>query len=174
MDTDSISFKTLPYFPIQIKLLWSLGLLTFALIFTQIFPFPILLLSWALMLAGAAAIWTTHYRVDIDFLAGSVHDHLWILGYRKGKARYFDTIEFLFLSRIKVSQGMNLWPQSTTVKEDMYDGYIKFSKKHKIHILTKPSKKAALKEIQPLAQKMGLRLVDFTGKKPVEIELNEG
>ena len=169
MNNEKIGFKTLPFFPIQIKLLWSLALVALAIVLTQLVSFPLLVISWAILLGGIIIIWTTHYRVDIDFKVGGIHDYLWILGFRKGTFRYFDTIEFLFISRSKASQGLNLWPQSTTVEEELFDGYIKLSKKHTLHILTKNSKKAALKEIQPLAKKMGLRLVDFTGQKPVEV-----
>lgn len=173
MDEDKISFRTSSYFPTPIKLLWSFGLLAGGIVATNFMSLPFLIPTLGVLAAATAALFTTHYRVDIRFLEGTVHEYCWVLGARIGKPKYFEKIEFLFINKNKVSQTMGMFPQTTTFTEDVYDGYIKFSKSHKVHLFSKPTREAALKTMLPIVQRLNQRLVDFSSKKPKEIKVSD-
>jgi hypothetical protein len=85
-------------------------------------------------------VFTTHYRLTVNFDTKEYHDYVWILGLKNGVKGRFETIEYLFIKKNKVSQTMNLKSLSSTIRKDVYDGYLKFSDKDKIHLLTNDSK----------------------------------
>lgn len=44
----------------------------------------------------------------------------------------------------------------------MYDGYLRFSEKEKIHILTKDNKKHVLAKLQEISAMLNTKIVDYS------------
>lgn len=119
---------------------------------------------WVTVLLGLVGllIITTHYRVTINFGNKTFHDYVWLLGMKLGERGSFDAVEYVFLKREKVSETMHGRVASTTIKKEVYDGYLKFSNGNTLHLLTKDSQKAVLRTLRTVAEKLQTTVVDYT------------
>ena len=150
-----IDFKTSPYF-------------SGALFFGTVLTFIGLLLLAANVLVGLIVLFlcvlltTTHYRIAIDLKKKVYRDYLWILGFRKGDHRSFETIEYIFIKTNNVRQTMNFETISSTIHKEVFDGYLKFSENNKVHLMTSDSKKNLLSKVEPIAKKLCVEIVDYT------------
>jgi hypothetical protein len=113
-----------------------------------------------LLLLVSVIVFTTHYRMELDFSKMQYQDFVWILGLRRGESKPFAGIEYLFAKRIKVSQTMSVRVASTTIQKDQFDGYIKFGDDHKVHLLTSDSRNRLLKRLEEIASKLDTKVVD--------------
>lgn len=151
-----VDFKTAPYFSgIFILLgvfLLSVGLL---LLSTQIIA-SLILFFFSLI------IFTSHYRLLIDFDTKTFHDYVWFLGFKNGEKGKFERVEYLFVKKNTVSQKMQLKAANSTIRKEVYDGYLKFSDAEKIHILTKDNKKDVLAKLQEISGKLNTKIVDYS------------
>ena len=129
------------------------------------FLFTIRNFGGAIPLLISVAIFTTHYRIRIDFESKEYFDYLWILGFKNGEKGKFKNIEYLFIKNNKVSQKMNSRASSTTIRTEVYDGYLKFSEEDKIHLITKSNKERLVKELTRIASMLNTRIVDYTEAK---------
>lgn len=107
-------------------------------------------------------IFTTHYRLRIDPENKVYHDYLWILGFRSGEKGKFITLEYLFIKKNTVSQTMRLRVASSTIQKDVFDGYLKFSDQHKIHLLTLSSKENLINRLKFMAALLKTRIIDYS------------
>lgn len=107
-------------------------------------------------------IFSTHYRLKVDFENKVFHDYLWILGIKQGEKGQFDNIEYLFIKRSKVSQTMQLKAASTTIHKDVYDGYLKFSETNKIHLLTEDHKSELIRKLKVISEKLNSKIIDYS------------
>ncbi len=121
-----------------------------------------LYLGLAMLVTGAVLI-TSRYRLMIDFKNKTYHDYAWILGLKIGGERgVFDQLEYVFIKSSKVSQTMSSRYQSTTVRREVFDAYLRFSENNKLHLLTRDSKEDLLKRTSEIAAKLGVQIVDYT------------
>ena len=158
-----VDFKTSPYFSATITLAGALvGMAGLAIVFTN----PII--GAILVLLGLIVL-TTHYRLTIDFDKKSFHDYVWILGFRNGDKDNFEIIEYLFIKKSKVSQTMHLRVASSTLRKEVYDGYLKFSENNKLHLLTKDSKSDLIKKLRAISTALGVKILDYSEGEPKEI-----
>jgi hypothetical protein len=122
-----------------------------------------------ILLLVSVIIFTTHYRLKIDFDTKVFHDYVWILGLKNGDQRKFENIEYLFIKKSLVSQTMNSLLNSSTFRKHVYDGYLKFSEKDKIHLITKDSKNDLIEKLRVIASRLNVRIVDYSAAEPKEI-----
>ena len=122
-----------------------------------------------ILLVLSVPILTTHYRLRIDFDNKSFHDYIWILGIKRGEKGKFETVEYLFIKTSKVSQTMYLESLSTTIRKDVFDGYLKFSADNKIHLMTLDSKDELIRKLRVIAEKLKARIIDYSDGEPREI-----
>ena len=114
-------------------------------------------------------IFSTHYRLKIDFDNKVFHDYLWILGIKHGEKGQFDNIEYLFIKRSKVSQTMQLKAASTTIHRDVYDGYLRFSETNKIHLMTEDDKSELIRKLKVISEKLNSKIFDYSEGDTKEI-----
>lgn len=107
-------------------------------------------------------IFSTHYRLRVDVNAKAYHDYLWILGFRHGERGTFENIEYLFIKKSAFTQTMSVRVASSTIRKEVYDGYLKFSERDKIHLLTMDSKEQLLAKLSPVATQLKTRVIDYS------------
>lgn len=158
-----IDFKTSPYFSVAITLAGVLvGIAGLAIVGTN----PIL---GAILFFLGLVVSTTHYRLNINFNKKVYFDYVWILGLKSGEKESFKNIEYLFVKKSKVSQTMNLRVVSSTIKKEVYDGYLKFSESNKLHLLTKDSKNDLINKLRVIATALNVKVVDYSDGEAKEI-----
>jgi hypothetical protein len=158
-----VDFKTSGYFS------GTMIFLGIVLLFTGLL---LLSTSWIvglIMLVISTVIFSTHYRLKVDFDKIVYHDYLWILGIKHGEHRQFETIEYVFIKRAKVSQSMHLKAASTTIHKDVYDGYLKFSETNKIHLLTADEKSELVRKLKVISDKLNSKIIDYSDGDSKEI-----
>ena len=117
----------------------------------------------------SAAIFTTHYRLRIDYTKKVFYDYVWILGFKNSNPVKFEKIEYLFIKKSRVSQKMNHIVGSATIQKEVYDGYLKFSDQEKIHLITQDNKKDLIEKLKAMSTKLKVRIVDYSDGEPKEI-----
>jgi hypothetical protein len=151
-----IDFKTSFYFPSSINLA---GIVFFAA------GVPILMVNLIIGIAlciVSVAIFTTHYRLRIDMKNKTYLDYLWIIGFKVGEEAKFDTIQYLFIKKSIVSQTMHARVASSTIRKEVFDGYLKFSDTDKLHIETKESKDALMKKLNVISGLLNTTVIDYS------------
>lgn len=151
-----IDFKTSGYFSGTIIFLGILLLIAGLLVMATHGPVGLIMPLISII------IFTTHYRLKVDFDNKVFHDYLWILGVKHGEKGRFEKVEYLFVKKSKVSQTMRLKAASTTIRKDVYDGYLKFSETNKIHLLTENDKSALIRKLKVMCEKLNSRIVDYS------------
>ena len=158
-----VDFKTANYFAGTIQFLGIVLVLAAVLVFVKSVIASLILLTLSLV------IFSTHYGLTFDFNNKSYFDYLWVLGLKKGDWGKFENIEYLFIQKIKVSQTMNLQSLSSTIRKDMYDGYLRFSEVDKIHLMTRDSKDALISKLRPIAKQLNIRIIDYSEQPPKDV-----
>lgn len=160
-----IDLKTSAYFSGMIMIAGAALVLMSVIVF-----FVKLWLALFLFMCGIV-IFTTHYRLRVDLDKKVFFDYVWILGIKSGEHGAFDHIEYIFIKKSNVSQTMNHRAGSTVLRKEVYDGYLKFSDVNKIHLASRDSKKDLVKQLQPLAMQLNVRMIDHTEGQAFEIRM---
>jgi hypothetical protein len=158
-----IDFRTSAYFP---------GAFIFTAVILLVVAVPVVfmnLIGGLILFLVSLVIFTTHYRISIDLDRKTFHDYLWILGLKNGSRKKFERIEYLLINKSKVSQTMNLRTVSTTVRKEVYDGYLKFSENDKVHLITKDSKEDLVGKLRPISAALNIKVYDYSDGGPKEI-----
>jgi hypothetical protein len=160
---NKVDFKTSPYFSgIFIFLGIFLALIGLPLLFTSIVGAMILLLL-------SLIIFTTHYRLSIDFDTKTFHDYVWFLGFKNGEKGKFEQVEYVFVKKSAISQKMQLKAANSTIRKEVYDGYLKFSEEEKIHLLTKDNKQDVVKKLREISTMLNVKIIDYSRGEADEI-----
>lgn len=153
---NKIDFKTSGYFSWHIILFGIfLAILGLPLLFTSIVGGVILCLI-------SLVILTTHYRVSVDLDKKNYRDYLWILGLRNGEKGKFSNIEYVFIKKGTVTQTMRLRVASSTIRKEVFDGYLKFSEHDKIHLFTMDRKETLVKKLKTISSGLKVKLIDYS------------
>lgn len=152
-----VDFRTSAYFSLPF-LLFAGALSFFGLIALMEGLWWVALLLWL----ASLLIFTTHYRVTINFSDKTFHDYLWIVGMKTGEKGTFDAMAYVFVKKSKVSQTMHARVASTRIEKEAYDGYLKFSNGATIHLATKDSREKLLPKLHRMAHLLELTLIDHT------------
>ena len=156
-------FKTSSYFSgIFIFLGIFLALIGLPLLFTSIVGAIILLLL-------SLIIFTTHYRLSIDFDTKTFHDYVWFLGFKNGEKGKFERVEYVFVKKNAISQKMQLKAANSTIRKEVYDGYLKFSEEEKIHLLTQDNKQDVVKKLREISAILNIKIIDYSRGEAGEI-----
>lgn len=160
-----IDLKTAAYFSGMIMIAGAALILMSVIVF-----FVKMWLALFLFVCGIV-IFTTHYRLRIDLDKKVFFDYVWLLGMKNGEHGTFDHIEYIFIKKSNVSQTMNHRAGSNVLRKEVYDGYLKFSDVNKIHLASRDSKKDLVKQLQPLAMQLNVRVIDYSEGQPYEIHI---
>lgn len=158
-----IDLRTAGYFP-GLMLIPGLVFLILGLVFVV----KILFIGTFLILMSVV-IFTTHYRIAIDLDKKNYHDYLWLLGLKSGERGTFETIDYIFIKKVNVSQTMNSRLSSSTIREESFEAYLRFSESHKVHLLSKKKKYFLVKKLKPLAASLNIKIYDYSEGEPQEI-----
>lgn len=134
----------------------------FVIAFIAVLVFPHSISGAIILSVTSLIIFTTHYRLKVDFEKKNFRDYVWILGLKTGKDERFDQIEYVFITKSRVTQKMQLRGASTTTKKDVYDGYIRFSEHEKVHLITMDEKPKLLQKMTTIGQRLGVGVVDHS------------
>jgi hypothetical protein len=121
------------------------------------------------ILLTSVTIFTTHYRLEVDFVEKKYNDYVWILGFRNSEVRKFEKIQYVFIKKVKVSQVMNLRVASSTIHKEQFDAYLKFSETDKLHLMTMDDKTKLIEKLRQIAKKLSIKIVDYSEGQPVEL-----
>jgi len=105
---------------------------------------------------------TTHYRVSIDYDKHSYHYYVWVFGLKSGDRGTFETVQYIFVNKTKVSQTMHARVASTTIVQDEFNAYMKFSEKHKIHLGSDGSKANLMNRMKQIGGALKCDVLDYT------------
>jgi hypothetical protein len=152
----TIDVKTTAYFTGTMLFLGVVLVIAAILILSESLGGAVFLLFLALI------VFSTHYRLKIDFGKKEFHDYLWILGFKHGEKGKFKEIQYLFVKPCYVSQTMRLRAASSTVKKVTYDGYLRLSETEKIHLMTRDDKETVLEYLHKIAAKLHVRVIDYS------------
>ena len=160
---NAIDFKISGYFSPTINFVGGLlGILGAAVTTTS----P---LAGIIMLLLGFIVVTTHYRLSINFDKKIYRGFGWILGFKRGDRCDCKNNEYLFIKKNKVRQSMNLRVASSTIRKEVYDGYLKFSEDNKLHLLTKDSKNDLIKKLRSISTTLKVKIIDYSVGEPNNI-----
>jgi hypothetical protein len=151
-----IDRKTMPYFSMMYTIVGG------ALAFISMFLVFINTVIGILLAVIGFVLLSTQYRLRIDLSNKTFHDYLWILGFKKGEKGTFDEIQYLYITKSKISRTMNLESLSSTIAGEEFNGYLKFSEDQKIHITSQESKSGTMKKLKEFSALLGVQVVDYT------------
>ena len=160
---NKIDFKTSRYFS---------GTIIFLGLFLLVVGLPVIfvnIIGGLILCFVSLVIFTTHYRLSIDLDNKIYHDYLWILGLRNGEKGKFNALEYVFIKKSNVTQTMRLRVASSTIRKEVFDGYLKFSEHDKIHLLTMDSKEGLIKNLKSISARLKVRIIDYSEGEPKEI-----
>ena len=158
-----VDFRTSPYFSgVFIFIGILLALIGAAGLFINVMDATILLFVSFMIL-------TTHYRLSINLDTKTFHDYVWFLGFKNGEKGKFERIEYLFVKTNRVSQKMQLKAANSTIRKEVYDGYLKFSETEKIHLLTKDNKQDVVKKLREISAILNVKIIDYSKGEADEI-----
>ncbi len=149
-----LDFHASPYFPGSLR---ALGVTLLLILFIPghiLVKFPFFILGLILI--------TSHYRLRFDRMKKAYYDYVWVLGLRFGEWRKFDHIEYLFIKRNRMRQNMNSMTTSTTIHVQVYDGFLRISETHKVHLLTSRDKETVMKKLKALANLLQVDILDYS------------
>ncbi|GCC51763.1 hypothetical protein SanaruYs_19920 [Chryseotalea sanaruensis] len=152
----NVDFKTSNYFS------WHVHAMAAGLVIIALVVFAKSILGGFAILLVCAIIFTTHYRLKIDFEKKEYRDYLWIFGLKDGKKYSFDALAYFFIKTNRVSQTMGLKAANTTVVKEVYDAYLKFSDDEKLHVISSNTKAKILKKLIPVAENLNIKILDYT------------
>lgn len=111
-------------------------------------------------------IFTTHNRLRIDFERKVFLDYLWILGMKHGVNASFETIQYIFIKKVLVSQRMNTRVSTSTIRKEVYKGFLKFSEEEKVFLAENDRKDKLIEKLRSISKKIQVDVVDFAVDGP--------
>ncbi len=156
-------FRTTPYFSGGIL---YLGI---SMVLPGLFITSINILASLPFFLISLIIATTHYRLEVDITNKTYRQYVWLMGLKWGEREPFETIEYMFVKRNKVSQTMNSMLNAREVHSEVYDGFLRFSEKDKVHLATTRTKVNLLKKLTPIANTLQVEILDYSDGTPTVI-----
>src|SRR5688572_12016585 len=160
---NKVDFRTAAYFSIHIRIT------SVFFVFLGLVLLSESLVGGLIMCLISLVFLTTHYRFSVDLDKKVYHDYLWIAGFKNGEKKKYDVIEYVFIKKSSVSQTMHLRVASSTIRKEVYDGYVKFSTDEKVHLLTLDSKGDLMSRLKAIASQLRVRLIDYSEGTPREV-----
>ena len=151
-----ISISIAAYFPLPFVGLAMLIVVTIAIGLAERYG-P---LSFLLIPAGGF-LFAAHYRLTINLVAQTYHDHLWIVGMKKGGKVKFNRIDGLHLTQNAYRQTVSSWASSMTKRGTEYNGFIRFDEED-IQVANATSKRTVMKKLLTLQRALRGNIVSST------------
>ncbi|MGB3851569.1 MAG: hypothetical protein WA958_16495 [Tunicatimonas sp.] len=151
-----ISISTAAYFPLPFVGLAMLILLTGAIWLAERYS-PV---SFLLMPAGLF-LFAARYRLTINLVTQTYHDHLWIVGLKKGPKVKFSRIDGLHLTQNAYRQTISSWASSTTRRGIEYNGFVRFDEED-IQVANATSKRKVMHKLKNIQRALRGNIVSST------------
>ncbi len=107
---------------------------------------------------------TAYSGLQINLLNKTRREYVWLLGLRFGRVESYSTIEYLFLKANHVRQNMSARLATTTLRFQVYDGFIRFSASDKFHLFRGRDQEVVMNKLKALAEKLDVDVQDYTGR----------
>ncbi len=151
-----ISITLAAYFPRPFVALAMLILLTVAIGLARHYgPTTFLLIPAGLFL------FTAHYRLTINLVDQTYHNHLWIVGFKRGGKVKFNRIDGLHLTQNAYRQTISSYASSMTKRGTEYNGFIRFDEED-IQVANATSKRAVMKKLSSIQRALRGNIVSST------------
>ena len=151
-----ISIFIAPYFPLPFVALGMLVLIAVGIWLAERYG-P---LSFLLILAGLF-LFAAHYRLTVNLVAQTYHDHLWITGLKRGSKVKFSRIDGMHLTQNAYRQTFNSWASSTTRRGTEYNGYIRLDEED-IQVVNATSKRNVMRKLKNIQRALRRNIVSST------------
>lgn len=103
------------------------------------------------------AIWFSNKILTIDNSSKEIHEGYWIMGYKTGKPRKYQSIEKIFVNKVKTSQ--NMYSQANhghTTSGVEYHAYLKFDNDEKVFLVSNGDEKKLGEKVTKIREKLGI------------------
>lgn len=107
-------------------------------------------------------IFTIRKRVLLEGNARYYQLYTSILGFKTGKKKYFDTVEYLYITRRKMGQNMSFVSVQNLATFKEYLGSIRFSENEKIILLVRENRESIYKGLENLSDVFQTKIIDYT------------
>ena len=91
------------------------------------------------------------------------------MGFKNGEKGKFERVEYVFVKKSAISQKMQLKAANSTIRKEVYDGYLKFSEEEKIHLITKDNKQDVVKKLREISTMLNVKIIDYSKGEADEI-----
>jgi len=100
---------------------------------------------------------TTNYRLTIDVKDKWYKEHLWLLGFKIGKAKPYQKIEHIYFNKLRRETEYGFVARLTSRKV-IYQGYLKVADDEPIFIGESTKEEPLLKKGEKLAKNLGVEI----------------
>ena len=105
-------------------------------------------------------LWTSFHIVEIDLERKMYHDLTVVLGRKTGETKAFDSIEKVFINRVKFQQASNHY--STGARRIHhgfeYKAFVKFAHGETLFLVSDKDEKELIERLQPVLKKLGTEI----------------
>jgi hypothetical protein len=117
-------------------------------------------------------LFTTGYRLDLDYQKKSYYRYLWILGFKIGSRGKFNSIERIFINEIRYGNTVRSGILPQVAKSIMFfnKSYIKFDNGEKMVLLEMHNKEKLIAKLKNLNKKLKTKIYDSTSGISVLID----
>ena len=117
---------------------------------------------WSIFIAIALAsflpgIWFASYVIIINEEKKTIFDGTWTMGHKFGKPIKYESIEKIFINRVKTKQTMySLSNRQNVVTNHEYRAYLKLESGEKFYLLSHPIEEKIEEKVTKIREKLGL------------------
>ncbi|MEP5612513.1 MAG: hypothetical protein ABJP45_09705 [Cyclobacteriaceae bacterium] len=102
-------------------------------------------------------IWFSNKILTIDTALKEIHEGYWIMGYKTGKPKKYQSLDKIFINEVNTSQSMySQANRKHTFKEVEYHAYLKFNAVEKLFLLRDRSEKKLGERVIKISEKLEL------------------
>ncbi|MEQ6167684.1 hypothetical protein AAOE16_10860 [Ekhidna sp. MALMAid0563] len=117
---------------------------------------------WSIFIAIALAsflpgIWFASYVIIINEEKKTIFDGIWTMGHKFGKPIKYESIEKIFINRVKTKQTMySLSNRQNVVTDHEYRAYLKLDNGEKFYLLSHPLEETVEEKVTKIREKLGV------------------
>jgi len=102
-------------------------------------------------------IWFSNKILTIDNDSKEIHQGYWIMGYKTGKPKKYQSLDKVFINKVKTSQSMySQTNRGHTMKGVEYHAYLKYDGEKKLFLASDPMEKKLEQKMTKISEKLGL------------------
>jgi hypothetical protein len=127
--------------------------------------------AWLILLGLLLSVvcLTTFYKVDIHVAERWYREYIWVLGIKSGSRISYQTIDYLFINKGRITETTRSHIQSTTISHEEYRGFIKFDGQEKIHLLTHHNHAILIRNMIETGRQLHAPLIDYSSGQHVHL-----